>query len=118
MKDLYYLQEVKNIGKQYNLPMYNSKSKDDSFLKAFQNGIINQLCLIRKGATGITYPNLDNILITAVNSNGENLEQAIGRSLLNDTEHSVIHIFVSFEQFQLKWLNSALKIYQMKKLNI
>ena len=26
-----------NVGKRYNLPMWNSKSKDDSILQAFQN---------------------------------------------------------------------------------
>lgn len=97
-----------NVGKRYNLPMWNSKSKDDSVLEAFQNQEINQLCLIKKGKQGVTFPMLQHILITNIDSNGENLEQAIGRALLNDTEDATIHIFVSSEQFQLKWLNSAL----------
>lgn len=96
------------IGKNYNIPMFNSKSVDNSVLMKFQSGEINQLCLIRKGSAGITYPNLQNILITAINSNGENLEQMIGRALLDDTEKANIHIFVSNESFQLNWLNSAL----------
>ncbi len=98
-----------NIGKRYNIPMFNSKSKTDINLKNFQEGSINQLCLIKKGSAGITYPNLRTILITAINSNGENLEQMIGRSLLTDTETANIHIFVSKEEFQQKWLTSALK---------
>ena len=97
------------VGKLYNLPMYNSKSKDDSILKQFQNEEINQLCLIKKGKAGITYPNLKIVLLTAIDSNSENIEQAIGRSLLNDTDKAEIHIFISFEQFQLKWLTSALE---------
>lgn len=112
-----------NIGVKYNLPMFNSKSKTKEILEKFQKEEINQLCLIRKGSAGVTYPNLKTILLTAINSNGENLEQQLGRSLLNDTEHSTIHIFVSSEQFQLKWLNSALeninkeKIQWIKNLN-
>jgi superfamily II DNA or RNA helicase len=97
-----------NVGKRYNLPMFNSKSKDNSVLEDFQNETINQLCLIRKGSIGKTYRNLRIILLTAINSNGENLQQQIGRSLLDDTEDAEIHIFVSSEQFQLKWLTSAL----------
>lgn len=97
------------IGKKYNIPMFNSKSKDDTILQDFISGKINQLCLIRKGSAGVTYPILNNILITSINSNGENLEQMIGRSLLNDTEHSNIHIFISTEDFQLKWMKSALE---------
>lgn len=98
-----------NVGKNYNLPMYNSKSKDNSVLLDFQQEKINQLCLIRKGSSGITYPNLSTILLTAINSNGENLMQQIGRGILDDTEDCSIHIFVSNEQFQQKWLNSALE---------
>jgi len=96
------------FGKRFKLPMYNSKSKDDSVLQDFISGKINHLCLIRKGSAGVTYPNLDNILITSINSNGENLEQMLGRALLLDTEHSNIHIFVTDKTFQLNWLESAL----------
>jgi len=97
-----------NIGKKYGIPMYNSKSADDSVLLSFQRGEINQLCLIRKGRQGVTFPELRHILITAIDSNSENLEQALGRALLNDTENAIIHIFVSNQPFQKKWLNSAL----------
>ena len=103
-------------GLKYNLPMFNSKSKDDSVLKDFQSGKINQLCLLKKASAGVTFPNLQNILITAINSNGETLEQMIGRSLLDDTDHSHIHIFVSTEDFQNKWLNSALSSINTEKI--
>ena len=103
-------------GLRYNLPMFNSKSKDDSVLKDFQSGKINQLCLLKKASAGVSFPNLQNILITAINSNGENLEQMIGRSLLDDTDHSHIHIFVSTEDFQNKWLNKSLELIPKNKI--
>ena len=103
-------------GLKYNLPMFNSKSKDDSVLKDFQSGKINQLCLLKKASAGVTFPNLQNILITAINSNGETLEQMIGRSLLDDTDHSHIHIFVSTEDFQNKWLNKSLELIPKNKI--
>lgn len=103
-------------GLKYNLPMFNSKSKDDSVLKDFQSGKINQLCLLKKASAGVTFPNLQNILVTAINSNGENLEQMIGRSLLDDTDHSHIHIFVSTEDFQNKWLNKSLELIPKNKI--
>jgi len=103
-------------GEKYNVPMFNSKSKDDSVLKAFQDGNINRLCLIKKASAGVTFPNLSNILITAINSNGENLEQMIGRSLLDDTEHSNIHIFVSNETFQQNWLKKSLESISKNKI--
>jgi superfamily II DNA or RNA helicase len=103
-------------GLKYNLPMFNSKSKDDVILKKFQQGEINQLCLLKKASAGVTFPNLQNIIITAINSNGENLEQMIGRSLLDDTDHSHIHIFVSTEEFQNKWLNKSLELISKDKI--
>lgn len=103
-------------GEKYKLPMFNSKSKDDSILKDFQQGWIDQLCLIKKASAGVTFPNLSNILITAINSNGENLEQMIGRSLLDDTEHSNIHIFVSRETFQQNWLKKSLESINKDKI--
>ena len=104
-------------GLKYNLPMFNSKSKDDSVLKDFQSGKINQLCLLKKASAGVTFPNLQNILITAINSNGENLEQMIGRSLLKDCENSSnIHIFVSTEEVQNKWLTKSLELINKNKI--
>ena len=104
-------------GLRYNLPMFNSKSKDDTILKQFQQGEINQLCLLKKASAGVTFPNLENILVTAINSNGENLEQMIGRSLLKDCDNSSnIHIFVSSETFQLKWLSNSLQNIDKSKI--
>jgi len=116
--------ENETFGLKFRLPMFNSKSKDDFNLVEFQTGQSDQLCLIKKGSAGVTYPNLDNILITAINSNGENLEQMLGRSLLKDTKHSNIHIFTTDKQFQLNWLSSALsnipedKIVWLKHLKV
>lgn len=108
--------ENEKFGQNFNIPMFNSKSKDNADLRKFQAGEINRLCLIKKGSAGITYPNLRNILITAINSNGETIEQMIGRSLLTDTERANIHVFVSDKEFQLKWLKSAL--YNIKSERI
>lgn len=105
-------------GLKYNIPMFNSKSTSDKNLIDFQLGKINQLCLIKKGSAGITYPNLSTVLITSINSNGETLEQIIGRSLLDDTESSDIHIFVSDEKFQLKWLDKSLEKINKEKIKI
>lgn len=104
------------VGINYNIPMFNSKSKTDQIIRDFQEGKINQLCLIKKGSAGVTYPNLDTIVITAINSNGELLEQQIGRSLLLDTDCANIHVFISDESFQQKWLNSALQGINKEKI--
>lgn len=98
------------VGMNYNIPMFNSKSKNNDVLKDFQEYRSNSLCLIKKGGTGVTYEGLDTILITDINSNSETLEQRCGRSLLfEEGKESIIHIFCSTEDFQIKWLESSLK---------
>jgi len=98
------------VGMNYNIPMFNSKSKNNDVLKDFQEGRSNSLCLIKKGGTGVTYEGLDTILITDINSNSETLEQRCGRSLLfEEGKESIVHIFCSTEEFQLRWLESSLK---------
>jgi superfamily II DNA or RNA helicase len=98
-----------DFGRKFKLPMFNSKSETDEVLRLFQRGDLDQLCLIKKGSAGVTYPNLRNILITSITSNGETLEQMVGRALLTDTEKADIHVFVSECDFQHKWLLSALE---------
>lgn len=106
------------VGINYNIPMFNSKSKNNDVLKDFQEYRSNSLCLIKKGGTGVTYEDLDTILITDINSNSETLEQRCGRSLLfEEGKESVVHIFCSTEQFQLNWLESSLKSINPDRIN-
>ena len=106
------------VGMNYNIPMFNSKSKNNDVLKDFQEYRSNSLCLIKKGGTGVTYEGLDTILITDINSNSETLEQRCGRSLLfEEGKESVIHIFCSTEQFQLNWLENSLKSINPNRIN-
>lgn len=98
------------VGMNYNIPMFNSKSKNNDVLKDFQEYHNNSLCLIKKGGTGVTYEGLDTILITDINSNSETLEQRCGRSLLfEEGKESTVHIFCSLEKFQMNWLNKSLE---------
>jgi len=106
------------VGMNYNIPMFNSKSKNNDVLKDFQEYRSNRLCLIKKGGAGVTYEGLDTILITDINSNSETLEQRCGRSLLfEEDKESIIHIFCSTEDFQMRWLESSLKSINPDRIN-
>lgn len=106
------------VGMNYNIPMFNSKSKNNDVLKDFQEYRSNSLCLIKKGGTGVTYEGLDTILITDINSNSETLEQRCGRSLLfEEGKESTVHIFCSTEEFQLNWLNKSLSSINSNRIN-
>lgn len=106
------------VGMNYNIPMFNSKSKNNDVLKDFQEYRSNSLCLIKKGGTGVTYEGLDTILITDINSNSETLEQRCGRSLLfEEGKESTVHIFCSTEDFQMNWLNKSLESINPNRIN-
>ena len=106
------------VGLNYNIPMFNSKSKNNDILKDFQEYRSNSLCLIKKGGTGVTYEGLDTILITDINSNSETLEQRCGRSLLfEEGKESTVHIFCSTENFQMNWLNKSLESINPNRIN-
>jgi superfamily II DNA or RNA helicase len=106
------------VGMNYGISMFNSKSKNNDVLKDFQEYRSNSLCLIKKGGTGVTYEGLDTILITDINSNSETLEQRCGRSLLfEEGKESVVHIFCSTEEFQMKWLIKSLKSINPSRVN-
>lgn len=106
------------VGMNYNMPMFNSKSKNNDVLKDFQEYRSNSLCLIKKGGTGVTYEDLDTILITDINSNSETLEQRCGRSLLfEEGKESTVHIFCSLEEFQMNWLNKSLESINPNRIN-
>jgi superfamily II DNA or RNA helicase len=108
-----------NISKKFNIPTYNSLSKTDENILKFKKGEINQLALVRKSTTGITYNNLNVVVITNIDSNSENLLQKLSRSLLlegDQEKEAEIHIFVSSEQFQLKWLTKAYQPIPKEKI--
>lgn len=98
-----------NVSKKFNIPFFNSKSKDDKNLSNFIEGKIDKLALVRKSTTGLTYPNLDTVVITNIDSNSENLLQKLSRSLLLDCENKEanIHVFISTELYQNKWFEKA-----------
>lgn len=88
---------------------YHSENKKLNNLSLFLEKKIDKLALIQLATAGITFPNLDTVVITNINSNSENLFQKLGRSLLLEKNKiSNIYIFCSYEQFQRKWLEKAL----------
>jgi superfamily II DNA or RNA helicase len=93
-----------------NIPTYHSKNKKKDNLNLFINQIINKLGLVNLANQGITFPDLDTIVITNINSNSELLFQKLGRSLLQeDNKISKIYIVCSTEEFQRKWLRNSLE---------
>ena len=96
---------------------HHSKNESVNHLQEFIDGKINQLGLVNIGSTGITFPNLDTIIITNINSNCEHLFQKLARSLLKEEgKHSTIYILCSTEEYQQKWLKKGISQIPKEKI--
>jgi len=99
------------------IPTHHSKNMKEENLKKFQDGEINQLGLVQLASQGVTFKNLDTVIITNINSNSENLFQKLGRTLLLEASKvSQIYILCTDEPFQKKWLLAALRDIPTEKI--
>lgn len=99
------------------IPTHHSKNIKEDNLKKFQDGEINQLGLVQLASQGVTFKNLDTVIITNINSNSENLFQKLGRTLLQEASKvSQIYILCTGEEFQKKWLLKALQDIPREKI--
>lgn len=99
------------------IPTHHSKNIKEDNLKKFQDGEINQLGLVQLASQGVTFKNLDTVVITNINSNSENLFQKLGRTLLQEeSKVSKIYILCTDESFQKKWLLAALADIPKEKI--
>lgn len=99
------------------IPTYHSKNMPKDNLRKFQEQEIDQLGLVQLASQGVTFKNLDTVVITNINSNSENLFQKLGRTLLQEGDKvSQIYILCSDLQFQKKWLEASLKGIPREKI--
>lgn len=90
------------------IPTYHGSNIKKDHLNKFIDGEINQLGLLKMANLGVTFPKVDAVIITNIDSNSENLMQKLGRSLLLDTEQAAkIYIITSNQEFQLNWVRKA-----------
>ena len=96
---------------------YHSKT-DDTHLQKFMKGKINTLACVNAGGVGYTYRDVDNFLITQVNSNGKgDSTQKIARSLvLQEGYEANIYILVVKNTVDEDWLKKVLNDFDKDKV--
>lgn len=96
---------------------HHSKNIKENNLVKFQNEEINKLGLVQLASQGVTFKNLDTVIITNINSNSENLFQKLGRTLLQEeSKVSQVYILCTDLPFQKKWLDAALSDIPVEKI--
>ena len=103
-----------NIG----IASYHSKSKDDSNFKAFQEGKENHLALAAMGKVGVTYPQLDSVILINFTYNAEESSQILNRAIKLDYSDKVadLHVIALNEDPEIKKVKESLSMLDQKKI--
>lgn len=100
------------------IPSYHSKSKDDQNFLDFQNKKINHLALAEIGRVGITFKDLDSIIILNPVYNPATMSQTINRAIKLDYFGKVanIHCIVIREAPEIKKIKEGLSMLDNEKI--
>ena len=108
-----------NVADAIGIPSYHSKSKDDSAYTGFQNGEHNHLALAAMGKMGVTYNNLDSVILLNFTYNAEESSQILNRAIKLDYKGKVadLHILCLNEKAELKKIKESLSLLDQTKIN-
>lgn len=108
---------AKELGCKVHTAKIGNQEEFEKFIK--NQSTSNHYAVCKIGNTGVSFKNLKNIIISAFDSNGENLAQRICRSLILDEKHKVSNIYIvtTTEEVELNWLKSALSFFDSSKID-
>jgi superfamily II DNA or RNA helicase len=100
------------------IPSYHSKSENDENLQRFQREEINQLALVEKGKSGLTYKNLDCVILLNFSYNMESSAQSVSRSLMLDYKDKVadLHVISLYESPEIRKVKESLSMLDSSKI--
>ncbi len=99
--------------------IYHSET-DNKYLKMFIDGKIDNIAMVNKGGVGYTYRDVDNLIISQIDSDNQGLtSQKISRTLLHqgDDYKAVIWVLILKNTQEEVWLESLLKNFNKEKIN-
>lgn len=107
-----------NVADEIGVPSYHSKSKDDSAYTGFQEGKHNHLALAAMGKMGVTYTNLDSVILLNFTYNAEESSQILNRAIKLDYKGKVadLHILCLNEKPELKKIKESLSMLDQSKI--
>lgn len=108
-----------SVADDIGIPSYHSKSKDDSGYTEFQEGKHNHLALAAMGKMGVTYTNLDSVILLNFTYNAEESSQILNRAIKLDYKGKIadLHILCLNEKPELKKIKESLSMLDQSKIN-
>lgn len=109
---------LKKISEGLGIPYFHSTSDNNAVFDDFKHGTISSLAVVNIGRAGVTFEDLDCIIINSFTGNEETTEQIIARALNRDKEGKMaeIHIVTSSEEAELKKLNKTLSSFKQENI--
>jgi superfamily II DNA or RNA helicase len=106
------------VADDLGIPSYHSKSKSDDNFHAFQAGKINHLALAAMGKVGVTYPDLDSVILLNFTYNKEETAQILNRAIKLDYHGKVadLHVITLNEEAELKKIKESLSMLDKTKI--
>ena len=100
------------------VPSYHSKSKDESAYLGFQNKQHNHLALAAMGKVGVTYKDLDSVILLNFTYNAEESSQILNRAIKLDYHGKVadLHIICLNEPAEIKKIKESLSMLDQTKI--
>jgi len=107
-----------NVADDVGVPSYHSKSKDDSAYTGFQEGKHNHLALAAMGKMGVTYKDLDSVILLNFTYNAEESSQILNRAIKLDYNGKIadLHILCLNESPELKKIKESLSMLDQTKI--
>jgi len=106
------------VADDIGIPSYHSKSTSNINFLNFQAEKINQLSLAAMGKVGVTYPNLDSVILVNFTYNAEESSQILNRAIKLDYKGKIadLHILCLREKPEMKKIKESLSMLDPKKI--
>ncbi len=97
---------------------YHSKNKDDTWYRAFLNEEVTWLALAEMGKMGVTYPNLDSVILLNFTYNAEMSSQLLNRAIQLDYKGKIadLHVICLNEPPEIKKVKESLSMLDSNKI--
>ena len=109
---------LSKVADEIGIPSYHSKSPNDDAFTGFQRGEHNHLALAAMGKVGVTYKELDSVILLNFTYNAEETSQILNRAIKLDYKSKVadLHIVCINETPERRKIKESLSMLDATKI--
>lgn len=106
------------VADEIGIPSYHSKSKSDDAFVDFQEKKHNRLALAAMGKVGVTYKDLDSVILLNFTYNAEETSQILNRAIKLDYKNKMadLHVICLNEPAEIKKVKESLSMLDETKI--